>query len=42
MTDAFVGQSGAPLVLFYLEGMSEIKGQMLEFNAKKSSDKKMD
>lgn len=42
MTDAFAGQSGAPLVLFYLEGMSEIKGQMLEFNAKKSSDKKMD
>ncbi|WP_370089644.1 hypothetical protein [Ekhidna sp.] len=41
MSEAFSGQSSAPLVLYYLHGKSDVKGQMVEFYAKKSSDKMM-
>ncbi|MEO9968017.1 MAG: hypothetical protein ABJF11_19650 [Reichenbachiella sp.] len=39
-TDAIEKQSSAPLVLFYLEGTSDIKGGMIEFKAKKEIDQK--
>ncbi|WP_425392341.1 hypothetical protein [Ekhidna sp.] len=39
-TDAMEAQSNAPLVFFYLEGLTEVKGQMMEFKAKKTSDSK--
>jgi hypothetical protein len=39
-TDALDAQSSAPLVFFFLEGLTDIKAQMMEFNAKKMSDSK--
>ncbi len=40
-SDAFEAQSSAPLVLFYLEGLSDVKGQMIEYFPSKSSDNKL-
>ncbi|MEP1032753.1 hypothetical protein [Ekhidna sp.] len=40
-SDGIEKQSSAPLVLFYLEGMSSISGGMLEYYPIKSSDNKM-
>lgn len=40
-SDGIEETSSAPLVLFYLEGTSSISAGMIEYSAKKSSDKKM-
>ena len=39
-SDAIEKTSSAPLVLFYLEGIKEVEGKMLEFYATKKVDKK--
>lgn len=41
MSDAFEGQSSAPLVLFYLEGNDPVGGKMVEFKTRKNTDKKL-
>ncbi|WP_436517234.1 hypothetical protein [Ekhidna sp. To15] len=40
-TDAFEAHSSAPLVLFYLEGLTDVQGQMIEYYTTKTSDNKI-
>ena len=39
-TDAFEGNSSAPLTLTYIEGDTDIKGKMVEFQTTKITDSK--
>ncbi|SNT37828.1 hypothetical protein SAMN05421640_3637 [Ekhidna lutea] len=41
-TDALEAQSNAPLVFFYLEGLTDINAQMIEFKAEKETDTKLE